>query len=89
MEDKIDVIFTIDNKRYTISLSNNEREKRFVAKIGKNDNVQKIFQDNFETNIDKSLVSINIITTNTISDGIIVEGVIKINKPILFCDRIL
>ena len=89
MENKIDIIFTIDNKKYTISLVNYEREKHFVAKISKNDNVQKIFQDDFETNIDKNLVSINIITTYAISDGIIVEGVIKINKPVLFCDRIL
>lgn len=89
MEDKIDVIFTIDNKRYTISLSNNEREKRFVAKIGKNDNVEQIFQNNFETNIDKNLVRVYIITKNTISDGIIVEGAIKINKPVLFDGKIL
>lgn len=89
MKNEIDIIFSIDNKRYTISLNNSEREKRFVAKISKNDNVQKIFQNNFETNIDKSLVSINIITTYPITDGLIVEGVIKINKPVLFDGKIL
>lgn len=85
---KIDVSFIISGEKYTISLTNNESEKRFVAKICKDDNVQQIFQDNFETNVDKNLVCIYIISTREISDGI-VEGVIKINKPVLFDGKIL
>lgn len=89
MKNKIDISFIIDGKKYTMSLANHETEKRFVGKIDKDDNIQQIFQDNFETNIDKRLVSVNIITTYPITDGLIVEGVVKINKPVLFDGKIL
>lgn len=82
ISNKIDISFIIDSKKFTISLEN-EREKCFVAKIDKDDNIQQIFQDNFETNIDKNLVSVNIITTYLVTDGLVVEGVIRIDKPVL------
>lgn len=65
------------------------KERRFIAKIDKDDNVQQIFKDNFETNIDKNLVSVNIITTYPITDGLVVERVIRIDKPVLFDNKFL